>query len=80
MGLLWTVVVGFVAGALAKYVMPGKDPGGFVVTTLLGIGGAVVGSFVGGLLGVYTTSMVGNLLTATGGAVLILLAYRKFKD
>jgi uncharacterized membrane protein YeaQ/YmgE (transglycosylase-associated protein family) len=80
MGLLWVVIVGFAAGALAKYIMPGKDPGGFVVTTLLGIAGAVVGNFIGGMLGIYTASTIGSLISATGGAVLILFAYRKFKS
>ena len=80
MGLIWIVVVGFIAGALAKYIMPGKDPGGFVVTTLLGIGGAFIGSWIGGLLGIYTTSFIGNLVSATGGALLILLVYNKFRS
>ena len=80
MGIVWTIVVGFAAGALAKYIMPGKEGGGFVMTTLLGIGGAFVGSFVGGLLGVYTDSLVGTLIAATLGALLILFLYNKFKN
>lgn len=80
MSIIWTIVVGFAAGTLAKYVLPGKEAGGFVMTALLGIAGAFVGSFVGGLLGIYTASFVGSLLTASAGAVLILFVYRKMKD
>ncbi len=80
MGLIGILVVGFVAGALAKYIMPGKDPGGFVVTTLLGIGGAFVGSWIAGLLGIYTASFIGDLVSATGGALVILFVYNKFKS
>lgn len=80
MSIIWTIVVGFAAGTLAKYVLPGKETAGFVMTALLGIAGAFVGSFVGGLLGIYTASFVGSLLTASAGAVLILFVYRKMKD
>lgn len=79
MGLIWTILVGFAAGALAKYIMPGKEGGGFVMTTLLGIGGAIVGSFLGGLLGIYTDSLVGDLIAAVVGALVILFLWNKFK-
>ncbi|GMQ82304.1 MAG: GlsB/YeaQ/YmgE family stress response membrane protein [Rhodothermia bacterium] len=79
MGIIWTIVVGFAAGALAKYIMPGKDGGGFVMTTLLGIGGAFVGTTIGGMLGIYTNSLIGTLIAATAGALLILYLYNKFK-
>ncbi len=79
MGLIWTILVGFAAGALAKYIMPGKEGGGFVMTTLLGIGGAIVGSFLGSLLGIYTDSLIGDLIAAVIGALVLLLAWNKFK-
>ena len=79
MGLLWMVLVGFAAGALAKYIMPGKEGGGFLMTTLLGIAGAVVGRFVGGLLGIYTDSLVGDLISAVVGALILLFLWNKFK-
>ncbi len=79
-GIIGTIIVGFAAGALAKYIMPGKDGGGFVMTTLLGIGGAFVGSTIGGMLGVYTHSLIGTLIAATAGALLILFIYNKFKS
>jgi len=65
--------------ALAKYIMPGKEGGGFVMTTLLGIGGAIVGSWLGGLLGIYTESLIGDLIAAVIGALVILFAWNKFK-
>jgi uncharacterized membrane protein YeaQ/YmgE (transglycosylase-associated protein family) len=77
--IIWTILVGFVAGAAAKYIMPGKDGGGFVMTTLLGVGGALVGSFVGGLLGIYTASLIGDVISATAGAVVILFIYNRFR-
>ena len=79
MTLLWTILVGFAAGALAKYIMPGKDGGGFVLTTLLGIAGAVIGSFLIGLLGIYTNSLVGDLVSAVIGALVLLFVWNKFK-
>ena len=48
MGIVWTIIVGFAAGTLAKYIMPGDEGGGLILTTVLGIGGAFLGSFVGG--------------------------------
>ena len=80
MGILWIIIVGFVAGALAKYIMPGKDDGGFVMTTLLGIGGAFVGDWLGGLLGMnrLLDSLLGSIVSATLGALVILWAYNKW--
>ncbi|MEM0993501.1 MAG: GlsB/YeaQ/YmgE family stress response membrane protein [Bacteroidota bacterium] len=74
--LLYWILLGLAAGALAKFIMPGKDPGGWIITILLGIGGSIVGGFVGGLIGISSSNMIGSLLIATGGAVLILVLYR----
>lgn len=79
MGILTWIIVGLIVGVLAKWVMPGKDPGGFIVTVLIGIAGAVVGGFIGSLLGMSAIgdfSIVG-ILFAIGGGVLLLFAYRK---
>lgn len=76
MGWIWTIVVGFLAGAIAKAIMPGKDPGGFVVTTGLGIGGAVVGGLLARLLGVSGgTGLIGSVI----GALILLAIYRQVK-
>jgi len=80
MGILSIILVGIVAGSLAKYIMPGKEPDGFVLTTLLGIGGAFIGSFLFGLVGITMGGMIGGLVSATLGAVGILWAYNKFNS
>ncbi|NQV73417.1 GlsB/YeaQ/YmgE family stress response membrane protein [bacterium] len=77
--MIWTILVGFAAGALAKYIMPGEEGGGFILTTLLGIAGAVIGSFLIGLLGIYTDSIIGDLVSAVIGALVLLWAWNKFK-
>jgi uncharacterized membrane protein YeaQ/YmgE (transglycosylase-associated protein family) len=59
--------------------MPGKEPGGLILTTLLGIGGAFVGRFLGGIIGLYATSLFGEIVSATLGAILILFVYNKFR-
>lgn len=80
MGILWIIIVGFVAGALAKYIMPGKEGGGFVMTTLLGIFGAFVGDWLGGLLGLsrLLDGLLGSIVSATLGALVILWVYNKW--
>jgi len=79
MSILWMILVGFAAGALAKWVTPADEGGGFIITTLLGIGGAIVGGWVGGMLGIYTESLLGDLISATLGALLILFIYNRVK-
>jgi uncharacterized membrane protein YeaQ/YmgE (transglycosylase-associated protein family) len=73
--------MGLIVGAFAKFIMPGKDPGGFIVTILLGIAGAFVGGFIASSLGIGTYSgfNLGSFLVATGGAVLLLFLYRAVK-
>jgi uncharacterized membrane protein YeaQ/YmgE (transglycosylase-associated protein family) len=75
-GWLWWIVIGLLAGGIAKAVMPGKDPGGCIITILLGIGGAVVAGFVGQSLGWYEAGEGAGFLAAIVGAVLILFVYR----
>ena len=81
MGLLSWLVLGLIVGVIAKFLMPGKDPGGFVITIILGIAGAFVGGFVGSRIGFGTVADFGmrSLLIAVGGAVLLLIVYRAFK-
>ena len=78
MGILTWILMGLVVGVIAKFVMPGKDPGGIFVTILIGIAGAFVGGYVGSMLGLgnVTGFNLVSLLLATGGAVILLLAYR----
>lgn len=81
MNFMSWLVVGLIAGALGKWIMPGKDPGGIFVTMLIGIAGGIVGGFIGNLIGLggVTGFNFGTLLTATAGAVLLLFVYRQFK-
>ncbi|HSO09881.1 MAG TPA: GlsB/YeaQ/YmgE family stress response membrane protein [Desulfoprunum sp.] len=78
MGLLSWIVMGLLVGLVAKFIMPGSDPGGFIITVLLGIGGAFVGGYVASFLGIgsFTGFNLGSFLIATGGAILILILYR----
>ena len=79
MGILSTIIVGGVAGALGKFVMPGKDPGGIIVTILLGIAGAWVANYLGGMLGIMTDGgLIRDIILATVGAVILLILYRFF--
>mgnify|MGYP003387504250 CR=1 FL=1 len=78
MGILAWIVLGLIAGLLAKLLMPGRDPGGIIITILLGIGGALVGGFLGTQLGFGGLSGfdLRSMAIAVGGAVLMLFVYR----
>jgi uncharacterized membrane protein YeaQ/YmgE (transglycosylase-associated protein family) len=78
MGIISWIVVGLIAGALGKLIMPGDDPGGFIVTILIGMAGALVGGFVVGILGGTgaTGFNVWSILVATLGAIILLAVYR----
>lgn len=76
---IWMCLIGLVAGTLAKFVMPGKDPGGIVVTMLLGIAGSLVAGFLGRALGWYQEGQGAGLILSVVGAVLLLGAYRLIK-
>jgi len=76
MDILWTIIIGLIVGALAKLVMPGKDPGGIIITILLGIVGAFVGTFLGRALGLYAAGEPAGWIMSVIGAVIVLLIYR----
>jgi uncharacterized membrane protein YeaQ/YmgE (transglycosylase-associated protein family) len=75
MALLWTIVIGLIVGAVAKLLVPGRDPGGFVVTTLLGIAGALIAKFLGQAMGWYQEGQPAGFIASVVGAVLLLLVY-----
>ena len=77
LSILGWIVFGLIVGVLAKLVMPGQDPGGFIVTTGLGIVGAVVGGFIGQMLGLYQSGQGAGFVMATLGAVVVLFVYRQ---
>jgi uncharacterized membrane protein YeaQ/YmgE (transglycosylase-associated protein family) len=76
MGILSWIVFGLVVGISAKLLMPGRDPGGFIVTILLGIAGALLGGFVGRAMGFYGPSQPAGWLMSIVGAIVLLLLYR----
>jgi uncharacterized membrane protein YeaQ/YmgE (transglycosylase-associated protein family) len=76
MGIIWTIVIGFVAGIIAKFIMPGdNEPSGFVMTTILGVVGAFVASFLGQSLGWYGPNDGAGLIGAVVGAIIVLAVY-----
>jgi len=76
MHLLWMIIVGLIVGALAKLVMPGNDPGGIIITMLLGIAGSVVAGFLGRAVGWYQTGEPVGFIASVIGAVILLAIYR----
>ena len=76
MGILGWIIFGLVVGALAKFLMPGRDGGGIIVTMLLGIVGALVGGFLGRALGLYGPNEPAGFVGALVGAIVVLLIYR----
>lgn len=76
MGILGWILFGLIVGAVAKLIMPGRDPGGIIVTMLLGIAGAVLGGFIGRALGFYGEGEAAGFLMAFLGAVVLLALYR----
>ncbi len=76
MGVLWTLLIGLVIGALAKLVMPGKDPGGMIITIALGIIGSWVGTYLGRLLGFYEEGAAAGWIMSVVGALIVLAIYR----
>ena len=76
MGIIWTIIIGFIAGVIAKFIMPGdNEPSGFIMTTILGIVGAFVASYLGRALGWYSPGEGAGLIGAVVGALIVLFAY-----
>lgn len=78
MGLIWTVIIGAVIGAIAKWIMPGKDGGGFLMTMVLGIAGSFFGTWLGRVIGLYGAGERAGFLGSIVGAIILLWAYRQF--
>ena len=81
MGILSWIIMGLIVGVIAKWIMPGKDGGGIIITIILGIAGAFVGGFIGSLIGLGGVSgfNIGSFILAILGALLLLFIYRKIK-
>jgi uncharacterized membrane protein YeaQ/YmgE (transglycosylase-associated protein family) len=79
MGILWTIIIGFIAGVIAKLIMPGdNEPSGFILTTILGIVGAFVATYLGQALGWYRPGEGAGLIGAVVGAIIVLFVYGVF--
>jgi uncharacterized membrane protein YeaQ/YmgE (transglycosylase-associated protein family) len=76
MSIIWTLIIGLVAGALAKFLMPGRDPGGFIITMLLGVAGAFIATWLGQAVGWYQAGEGAGFIGAVVGAVILLIIYR----
>jgi uncharacterized membrane protein YeaQ/YmgE (transglycosylase-associated protein family) len=77
--IIWTCIIGLIAGAIAKMLMPGKDPGGWIVTMILGIAGSFVGTWVGRAAGFYRQNQAAGFVMSVIGALILLGAYHIYK-
>ncbi|MEO8020319.1 GlsB/YeaQ/YmgE family stress response membrane protein [Polaromonas sp.] len=76
MGILWTILIGFIVGLVAKFLMPGRDPAGFIITVLIGIVGSVIATYLGRGLGWYQVGESAGFIAAVLGAMILLFIYR----
>ena len=79
MGIIGTIIIGLLAGIVAKFLMPGRDPGGFIITILLGIAGAFVATYLGQAIGWYQAGEGAGFIGAVVGAIILLIVYRLIK-
>jgi len=79
MGWIWVALVGLVIGAVAKFLMPGKDPGGIIITMLLGIAGSVIATWLGRVLGMYGPGQSAGFIMSVIGAIILLAIYHMFR-
>lgn len=79
MHILWTLIIGLVVGAIAKLLMPGKDPGGFIITIILGIAGSFLATYIGRAMGFYRDGSSAGFIASIIGAIILLIIYRLFR-
>lgn len=79
MHILGTIIIGFIVGVIAKLIMPGRDPGGFIITTLIGIAGAFVAKYIGQALGWYRPEESAGFIASILGAIILLAIYHMFR-
>ena len=78
MDIVWTILIGLAAGTIAKFFMPGKDPGGIIITILLGIAGSFLFTYIGKFIGLYQEGETAGFIGAVVGAIILLAIYRVF--
>ena len=76
MSIIWTILIGFVVGLLAKMLMPGRDPAGFIITVAIGIAGSLIATFGGRALGLYQVGEAAGFIGSLVGAIVLLAVYR----
>ena len=76
MGIIWTIIIGFVVGLIAKMLTPGRDPSGFIITILLGIAGSLLATYGGQAMGLYRAGEAAGFIGSLVGAIILLLLYR----
>ena len=79
MGIIWTLIIGLIIGAVAKFLMPGKDPGGIFITMIIGVAGSILATYLGRAMGLYPAGSAAGFIASVIGAMLLLLIYRLFK-
>ena len=79
MHILWALIIGLVIGAIAKFIVPGKDPGGIIVTSMIGMAGSLLATFLGQALGWYDRGQAAGFIGSLVGAVLLLSVYHMFR-
>jgi uncharacterized membrane protein YeaQ/YmgE (transglycosylase-associated protein family) len=79
MSIIWAIIIGFVVGLIAKALMPGRDPGGFIITALLGIVGAVVATWIGQAMGFYAAGQSAGFIASVIGAIIVLAIYHMIR-
>jgi len=75
MSIIWAIIIGFIVGLVAKFLMPGRDPGGFIVTAALGIVGALLATFLGQAMGLYAAGQSAGFIASVIGAMIVLFVY-----
>jgi uncharacterized membrane protein YeaQ/YmgE (transglycosylase-associated protein family) len=76
MTILWTILIGFLIGLVAKFLMPGRDPGGFIITALIGIVGSFIATYLGAAMGWYQNGEPAGFIASVLGAIVLLVIYR----
>ena len=76
MSIIWTILIGFIVGIVAKFLMPGRDPAGFIITVLIGIAGSLIATYLGRFMGYYQVGESAGFIAAVLGAIVLLFVYR----
>ncbi|MDB5931836.1 MAG: Transglycosylase-associated protein [Polaromonas sp.] len=76
MSIIWTILIGFIVGIVAKFLMPGRDPGGFFITAIIGVVGSIIATYLGRALGWYQVGESAGFIAAVIGSIILLFIYR----